>query len=282
MSKPIELSPSINHHSDLEDMREGQVSIPDVFRSIFYNPMQIIRRWNWKIAVIGATVRASFYLVNYLVSREVWTVVLTAVLMEMTFRFITSGFFGSLTQSFRRATPAWLATVNVMLVFPLLSHIVEFVTHFAREKWFSDLFPAAINEDSRRRSFAISVLFSFVSALFSIFMMRNGVLLVGAGKETKTLRDDFRSMPMLIGRFIVYLPNQIFLLFMRGEFLSAVGLFAFFGFAVGGILGSTRGKWTWAINSAMGAWGTLLFAVLLCAIAAVVGHYRKRQDNTEQ
>ncbi len=276
MRKSEEIHRSVTEVDDLEEVKDEEISIGDVFTSILQHPGQIIRRWNWKVAIIGASVRASFYLINYIVSKEIWSVIITAALIELSFRFCTSGFFGALTQSFRRANPPWLASLIVTIMFPTISHIIEFVTHFAQEKWFADYLPAAGNEDSRLRSFAISVLFSIISALFNIYMMRHGVLLVGAGNETKTFRDDLKHIPRLIVYFTIYLPNEIVRLVSKGRILWALCLFLSFGLTVGGILGGFRGKWTWARNTALGAWGLLLFAVLGGAIVAIISHHRTR------
>jgi hypothetical protein len=271
-----EIHRSVIEVDDLEEIHDGEISISDVFRSIVSHPFQIIARWNWKVALIGSSVRAFIYLVTYKATNS-WVVTLAAVFVELGFRFLTSGFFGALTQSFRRANPAWLASLTVTLMFPLISHIIEYFTHFAQEKWFSDFLPASGNEDSRLRSFAISVLFSVLSALFNMYMMRHGVLLVGAGEETKSFKDDLKSIPQLVVDFTIYLPNQIVRFATEGKILWAIGLFLSFGLTVGGILGTCRGRWTWAINTSLGAWGLLLFAVIGSTIFAIVAHYKNRQ-----
>ena len=158
MRNSEEIHRSVTEVDDLEEVENEPITIGDVFRNIANHPFQIIARWNWKVAFIGSSVRALIYLVTYKATNS-WVVTLAAVFVEMGFRFLTSGFFGSLTQSFRRANPAWLASLVVTIMFPLVSHIIEYFTHFAQEKWFSDLLPVSGNEDSRLRSFAISVLF---------------------------------------------------------------------------------------------------------------------------
>ena len=271
-----EIHLSVADADDLEEVHNEPISIGDVFSSIFSHPFQIVKRWNWKVALIGSSVRAFIYLVTYKATNS-WVVTLAAVFVELGFRFFTSGFFGALTQSFRRANPAWLASLTVTIVFPLVSHIVEYFTHFAQEKWFSDVLPVSGNEVSRLQSFAISVLFSVLSALFNMYMMRHGVLLVGAGEETKSFKDDLKSIPQLVVDFTIYLPNQIVRFAREGKILWAIGLFLSFGLAVGTILGTCRGKWNWFINTALFAWGLLLFAVIGSIIFAIIAHYKNRQ-----
>lgn len=257
---------SISDADDLEEVADAQISIGDVFRSLAQHPAQIILRWNWKAALLGALLRASFYFTVYKASKENWIVTLTAVLVELSFRFFTSGISGSIVQSFRRATPVWLATLIVTVSLPLFSHTVEYITHYAQEKYFSTVFAASEN-NARQKAFAISVLFSLLSALFNLFVMRNGVLLVGAGHETKSLWSDLKVIPLLIVEFVTFLPFTILDFLREGKFFAAVGIFAAFGFAIGSVLGSFRGKWSWAWTTALGAWA-ILFVFTLFVLAA--------------
>ncbi len=273
------INSNVIHHSiaeagDLEEIRDGEISVTDVFRSLARHPAQVISRWNWKSALMGAILRASFYFTIYQLSKESWLVTLGAVIVEFSFRFVTSGISGALVQSFRRASPAWLAMMIVMISLPVFSHTVEYITHYAQENLFSSIFAASENK-ARQKAFAISVLFSVLSALFNLFVMRNGVMLVGAGSETKSLLQDLKRIPLLIIEFIVILPNAILKSIRTGKILTAVGFFSAFGLSVGGILGVFRGKWSWAWTTALGAWAVLLVFTL---IVVVVGLFLKPSD----
>lgn len=260
-----EIHQSVADAENLEYIPDSPVSVADVFWSLFQHPLQVITRWNWKSALVGALLRASFYFTVYKASKESWIVTLTAVLVELAFRFITSGISGSLVQSFRRAEPAWLATTIVTISLPIFSHSVEFLTHYAQEKFFSDVFAASAN-NARQKAFAVSVLISVLSAMFNLFIMKHGVLLVGAGSETKSLWNDFKRIPRLIVEFIAFLPHQILFFLRRGKLLPAIGIFLGFGLAVGTILGGVRGKWSWAWKTSLGSW-TILLATTLIVIA---------------
>ncbi len=263
LSEDIHLS--IAEADDLEEVRDEQISVGDVFRSLLHHPAQIITRWNWKSAMLGALLRASFYFGVYQASRESWLVTLTAVAVELSFRFFTSGISGALVQSFRRAQPIWLATLIVSISLPVFSHTIEFITHYGQEKYFSSVFPASEN-NARQIAFAVSVLFSVMSALFNLFMMRHGVLLVGAGHETKTLWNDLKMIPSLVLEFVTFLPIQMMNFFKTGKILAAFGIFLSFGLVVGGILGAFRGKWSWAWTTALGAWAILLVWTFMVAV----------------
>ena len=266
MTEIDEIHQSVIDADDLEEVKKSEViSVADVFVSLLKHPAQMIIRWNWKAALLGAILRASFYFTVYKASKENWIVTLTAVLVELSFRFFTSGISGALVQSFRRAEPVWVATLIVTISLPVFSHTIEFFTHYAQEKYFSTIFAAAEN-NARQKAFAISVLFSVMSALFNIFMMRHGVMLVGAGKETKSLWEDIKYLPELIWEFVTYIPFKIIVLLSRKNFLTALSIFFAFGFTVGFILGVFRGKWSWAWTTALGAWAIMFVWIIFVAV----------------
>lgn len=270
-----EIHRSVADADNLESVHDERISIADVFLSLFQHPIQILKRWNWKSALLGALLRASFYFTVYKASKESWLVTMTAVLVELTFRFITSGISGALVQSFRKATPAWLATMIVSISLPIFSHTVEFFTHYAQEEYFSNVFAAAENK-ARQKAFAVSVLISVLSALFNIFMMRNGVLLVGAGEETKSLWGDMKRIPLLVYEFTLFLPKQIIQFISEYKFHYAIGSFLAFGFIVGSILGFARGKWSWAYSSTLGSWAILLgFIILVFVVQQIYKAFTK-------
>jgi hypothetical protein len=256
---------SVAEADDLEEIHDGEISVGDVFRSLLQHPAQIITRWNWKAALLGALLRASFYIGVYKASKENWRAALVAALVEFTFRFVTSGASGAIVQSFRRATPAWLATLIVTLSLPTFSHTIEFFTHYAQEYYFSAVVPASTN-NSRQIAFAVSVLFSVLSAMFNLFLMRHGVLLVGAGNETKPFWQDIKQFPMLIIEFISFLPIEIINYFKNKNYLAAGGIVIAFGLVVGTILGVFRGKWSWAWTTTLGAWAVMLIFTLFVSI----------------
>ena len=266
---------SIAEADDLEEIRDEQISVGDVFRSLASHPAQIITRWNWKAALLGALLRASFYVTVYKASKENWRAALAAALVEFTFRFVTSGASGALVQSFRRATPIWLATLIVTISLPTISHSIEYFTHYAQERYFSEFFPASTN-NSRQIAFAVSVLFSVLSAMFNLFIMRHGVLLVGAGNESKSLWSDIKRFPLLIVEFLSFLPIEIINYVKNRNYFPAFGIFLAFGLLVGTILGVFRGKWSWAWTTALGAWAVFF---VFTSFVAVFLHFINRRDN---
>lgn len=70
----------------MEEVWDPTITVSDVFRNLLGHPAQIVLRWNWKSALIGAILRGSFYYTVYQASRQTLVVTLTAVLVELVFR----------------------------------------------------------------------------------------------------------------------------------------------------------------------------------------------------
>lgn len=265
MTRSEDIHRSVTEAGDIEQIHEQEIPLTEVLRSLVSHPLQIITRWNWKAALLGAVLRASFYFTVYQAAKENMRAALTAALVELGFRFFTSGISGSLVQSFRHATPAWLATLVVTITLPIFSHSVEYVTHYVQEVYFKGVLPGSEN-NGRQWAFAFSVLFSALSAMFNLFAMRHGVLLVGAGEETKSLWSDFKKIPALVLEFLTYLPLLIIRFCREQKFAQAAGVLFSFAIVLGSILGTFRGKWSWAWASSIGAFATLLFWTIIVAI----------------
>lgn len=111
-----------------------------------------------------------------------------AMLTEFGFRFAASGFYGALTQRFRRVEPPYLGLVGALLVLPAVGHSLEFLVHSWRGT--SELAASMIG----------SIAFTILSTAFNLFAMRRGVLVSGEG--ARSLFDDLRAMPRLVLLFV--------------------------------------------------------------------------------
>jgi hypothetical protein len=168
-------------------------TVAHVFVWLLHHPGEaFFRRWNYKSAVLSSLVRGSlFFVVNLGAGPEAAT---AAMLTEWGFRACTSGFYGALTQAFRRAEPKWLAMLCVLLLLPAVSHGLELAVHWWRGT------PELVT------SIAASVLLTVVSTGFNLFAMRRGVLVVGDGG--RPILEDLRRMPELIVAFITFLTHS--------------------------------------------------------------------------
>lgn len=266
MTRSEDIHRSVTEAGDIEQIHEQEIPLSEVLRSLVSHPLQIITRWNWKAALLGAVLRASFYFTVYQAAKENMRAAVTAAAVELAFRFFTSGVSGSLVQSFRHATPAWMATLVVTVTLPIFSHSVEYVTHYVQEVYFKGVLPGSEN-NGRQWAFAFSVLFSALSAMFNLFAMRHGVLLVGAGKETKSLWSDFKKIPALVIEFLTYLPLLIIRFCREQKFAQAAGILFSFSIVLGTVLGVFRGKWSWAWAASIISFATLLIWTVVVSLA---------------
>lgn len=147
--------------------------------------------WNYKTAILSACVRAALFFTATIQSgAEAAT---GAMLAEFGFRFVTSGFYGALTQAFRRVEPQVLGTIGALLVVPAVGHLGEYVVHSWR------------GTPNLATALATSIAFTCVSTAFNLFAMRRGALIVGAGE--RPLREDLRAMPRLLLLFVISLSR---------------------------------------------------------------------------
>ena len=164
--------------------------VVDVFRYLARHPVEmLVYRWNWKAAVLSGVMRSMIYLFTHI--KEGWRAALGAMSIEFVFRVIVSGASGSLVQAFHRATPIWLATLCVMVMLPGFSHIIEYSLH-------------TLNGDANKgKALIISITFSIISAIFNLFAMRRGTLLV-KDKQQQSFTKDMLQMPKIVFEFVFY------------------------------------------------------------------------------
>jgi hypothetical protein len=165
------------------------VTVRQVLSDLVRHPVDhLILRWNWKSALTSAILRSGiFFGVNLTAG---WNEAIGAMVAEFVFRSFTSGFYGAITQSFRKAEPSWLAALTAMVLLPLLSHSLEFLVHWLRGT------PALL------QSMAASVAFTALSTLFNLHAMRQGALIVGDGRNS--LWHDLKQMPRLLASFALF------------------------------------------------------------------------------
>ena len=167
------------------------VPVAEVLRNLVRHPVDmVVRRWNWKAALLSALIRgAIFFCVNLLAGPRA---ALAALMTELMFRGVISGFYGALTESFRFAEPEWAASLAALILLPLAGHSLEFVVHFLR------------GTAKLGASIFASVCFTGISTLFNLYAMRRGALVTGVGRQS--LGDDMKRMPGLVIGFVAAGP----------------------------------------------------------------------------
>jgi hypothetical protein len=160
----------------------------------------LVRRWNWKAAVTSATIRGGiFFATNLGAGRDA---ALGAMVTEFGYRTLLSGSIGSVIQALRACEPAWAAALTASVVLPIISHLVEFTVHFLR------------GTPRIKTSIGVSVGFTVISALFNLYAMRRGVLVVG-GQGSQTLIEDLAALPRIFAGFISAGPLALWRLLRR-------------------------------------------------------------------
>jgi hypothetical protein len=179
------------------DRRAGRTDAPrvgDVLWLLVRHPVRmLVRRWNWKTALLSAALRgAIFFTANLPAGRAA---AVHALGVDLVFRVPIGGFYGSVIQAFRPARPPWAAAMVVMVVVPGIAHGLEFVAH-----WLG-------STERLREGVLASVAFSGLSALFNLFVVRRGVLIVGG--EGQPFGRDLARLPRLLLEFLLVLPRLL-------------------------------------------------------------------------
>lgn len=197
-------------------------TISEVWRSLWNDPGQFIRNWNYKGAILSGALRAPIFLVTYLIGKESLKLAIGAASAQFLFRFLFAGVGGTLIQSFRHVEPAWKALLTILLVVPLISHIFEFAVQA--------LFAFATGTQNHTGDAILrSICVSIISALFTLFAMRRGVMVVG-DEDSKSLMNDISRLPLIIFHFVAFIPNEIAFMIRRKEIGNVI--FSFIGFGI--------------------------------------------------
>ena len=192
--------PQYPHRGSLLPEEHGTLSkaeaptVRAVLGGLMRHPVRhLIRRWNWKSALLSSLLRAAIFFFTNLIAG--WHAALGAMLAELALRSVTSGFYGAITESLASARPMWAATATAMVALPFLAHSIEFVVHWLR------------GTPKLGLSIGTSVVFTALSTAFNLFAMRRGILVTSG--DSKTLRHDVSQIPPLLLAFVLSGPREI-------------------------------------------------------------------------
>jgi hypothetical protein len=188
-------------------------TLREAWLNLIRNPSLFIRHWNYKGAILSGLLRAPIFLITYLIGKESLKLAIGAALAQFSFRFIFAGVGGALIQGFRRVEPPWKALLTILAIVPLISHLFEFAVQ-ASFAYFTG------TADHTDQAIVRSICVSIISALFTLFIMRRNVLIVGES-ESKSLFHDITHLPRLIFEFCAFIPNEIAAMLRRSAFLLA-------------------------------------------------------------
>lgn len=170
--------------------------VTDVFRNLARHPMDtLVWRWNWKAAVLSALLRAPIFFFTYFFKKEGLKIAIGAAVAQSVFRFIFGGINGAIIQSFSKVEPAWHAVLTIPLILAAFSHLMEFIVQ--------TIYDAQTGVDSMKSAITISIIISVISAVFNLFAMRRGALLV-RDESKQSLWRDLKRMPWIVFEFISF------------------------------------------------------------------------------
>lgn len=139
---------------------------------------------------MSAGARSTVYLVAMLRSahNQAGASALSVVLVEMAYVTITAGIYAGMQQRALSFRSRVLGNLTVVFVVPGLAQLLDWLAH-----------RAAGATAPAKATIAVCV-FTVISALFHLHVMRRGAFLTG--RHGRSLRDDFRRMPRLVGGFV--------------------------------------------------------------------------------
>jgi hypothetical protein len=171
----------------IDEQRRHATSVRSAIASLANDPQELlVRRWNWKSAFYSSLIRSSLFLAANLSAG--WKAATGAMAAEFVYRAVSAGFYGAMTQAFRKVEPHWKGSISAVLIITAVSHSIEFLIHWMRGT------PNLVT------SIAISVVFTAISTLFNLHAMRSGVLVTG--RDGRSLWEDLRELPSLLASFL--------------------------------------------------------------------------------
>lgn len=141
--------------------------------------------WNWKCALLSATARSIVYLVA--MGKTGGHDRMAVVLVEIVYVTLTAGIYAGMQQRALLLRSRVTGNLVVALGVPGLAQELDWAAHHVTG--------ATVTS---RATLAVCI-FTALSALFHLHVMRNGAFLTGQGHS---LADDFRRMPRLILGFV--------------------------------------------------------------------------------
>jgi len=149
---------------------------------------QALSCWNWKCALLSATARSLVYFTAMAHSGSRSR--LGVAFVEMLYVTLTAGIYAGMQQKALGLRSRLLGNLVIAGAVPACSQIFDWLTH------------RVVEATAPPRATVAVCIFTAVSALFHLYVMRRGVFLTGHGRS---LLDDFQRVPRLIAGFALRL-----------------------------------------------------------------------------
>ena len=175
---------------------ENSRTIKGVCWELLRHPFRsLVLNWNWKAAIISSVLRAPIFFGAYLAQKQGLKMAFAAMGVQFIFRAVTGGTNGAIIQSFSKIEPAWHAVVTIPVVLTVFMHIGEWFIQAAFDSYYGT--------KGKTTAVMISILGSVVSAVFNLFAMRRGLLLVKDESQQSFWRD-IKQMPWIVFELVSF------------------------------------------------------------------------------
>ncbi|MBX7174077.1 MAG: hypothetical protein K1X72_24105 [Pyrinomonadaceae bacterium] len=212
-----------------------------------------IKRWHWKSALFSGLIRMFVFLIGY--HNKGTEIMLAAAGIQFVYRTVLGGIGGSIIQRFSKVEPPWHATITVPLIITVITHIFEYFIQIAFDNYYGT--------NLATKTTIASIVISVMSAVFNLYLMRRGVMLVKDEQE-KSLGKDFAYIPVLLFDFIMIPPRNIYKRICQKQYLMAIFVFLMTGLGTGLIGAILRFRESW------GYWtGSIVMGLIIITVAII-------------
>jgi hypothetical protein len=168
--------------------------VREVAGELIRHPVRnLLFQWNWKSALLSPAIRGGLILAANATARPAGA--LSALSIEVLYRSLTSGFCGTVVESFRLVEPYWAGQLTVLVAVPAVSDALDILIH------------RSLGTPKLGWSAAVSILWTVVSTAFNYFAMRRGAFIVGSGR--RTILHDLAMVPALLIAFLSIVLRQV-------------------------------------------------------------------------
>ena len=233
---------------------------------LLHHPLDaVLWRWNWKAGILSAFMRSLIFLGAYLWRKEALWAAIGAMAAQFVFRMLFGGVNGALIQAYTRVEPAWQAVLTVPLILAFFSHVIEFAVQTAYDNY--------AGTSSKGKAIIASVIVSVISAVFNLFAMRRGALLVKDERQ-QSLFKDLKRFPLITTQFIFYVPWKVWEMIQNGRYTVSILSSLVTSAGLGLVVGILRWKLNWGIITGVSVLVLIIISVALIALfnARKLGH----------
>lgn len=175
--------------------QQPSVEVVAVLSDLVLHPVQTFyHSWNWKAALLSATLRAPIFLFATL--RQGLAAISVAVVVEAVYSAAISGCYGAFVQKLRKARPLWASGLLIVVFLPAVL------------LWFDYLLHLYTRMPNLKGGMLGAATLCVLSSLFNWYLMSRNSLLVG--KEGRSLASDLKRMPRMLIDFVAWVPRHCY------------------------------------------------------------------------